>query len=167
MAPEVPEMDDQDQSELFDEDNLDASETGGPGPEYKTFEETPDVFDFTQRQGDDRDDPEMDEADFQLEAVEDEDLEDGDPEFGDGDLAPDTDVYDETDLEVQPDLDLLDGAEFQPREDTPLTFVGDVDKRAHAQASAAHFESRGELDDDDVEALGYGKPDDKDERDNG
>ncbi len=163
--PEVPEMDDQDQSELFDEENLDASETGGPGPEYKTFEENPDVRDFTQVQGDDRDDPEMDEADFQLDAVEDEDLEDGDPEPGDGDEAPDTDSYDETDLEAQPDLDLLDGVETLPREDAPLTFIPDVAEHAHAQASAAHFESRGELDDDDVEDLGYGKPDDEIERD--
>ncbi|HEY3811799.1 MAG TPA: hypothetical protein VGL66_01120 [Caulobacteraceae bacterium] len=156
MPVDIPEMDDQDQSEIFDEDNLDESETGGPGPEYRTFEETPDVLDVTRRQGDDRDDPEMDEADFQLEAETDEDLEEGLYEKGDdGDEAPDTDAYDETDLETPPNLDLLDGVTRPVRRDTPLQFVPDVEALKGAQGSAAHFESRRELDDQDLEELGY------------
>ena len=155
MAADIPEMDDQDQPEIFDEDNLDENQTGGPGPEYRTFEETPDVLDVTRAQGDDRDDPEVDEADFQLDSEDDEDLEEGLEETGDGDEAPDTDAYDETDLETQPNLDLLDGVTQPVRRDTPLQFVPDVEALEGAQGSAAHFESRAELDDQDLEELGY------------
>jgi hypothetical protein len=155
MPAEIPEMDDQDQSEIFDEDNLDETETGGAGPEYRTFEETPDVLDVTRKQGDDRDDPEVDEADFQLDSEDEEDLEEGLPERGDGDEAPDEDAYDESDLETQPSLDLLDGVTRPVRRDTPLQFVPDVEALKGAQGSAAHFESRRELDDADLEELGY------------
>ena len=144
MPAELPEMDDQDQSEIFDEGNLDENETGGAGPEYRTFEETPDLLDVTRRQGDGRDDPEMDEADFRLDAEDD-----------DEDEAPDTDAYDETDLETQPNLDLLDGITQPVRHDAPLQFVPDVEALKGAQGSAAHFESRRELDDEDLEELGY------------
>jgi hypothetical protein len=155
MAPEIPEMDDQDQSELFDEDNLDESETGGPGPEYRTFEETPDVLDLTQKLGDGRDDPEIDEADYQAGEEDDEDLEAGLFERGDGDLPPDHDAYDETDEETPPDLDALEGVTRQQPRDVRLQFVPDVEARAHAQSSAAHFESRRELDEKDLEELDY------------
>ena len=155
MPADIPEMDDQDQSEIFDEDNLDENETGGAGPEYRTFEETPDLLDVTRRQGDDRDDPELDEADFQLDAEDDEDLEGGLPEDEDGDEAPDTDAYDESDLETEPNLDLLDGVTRPVRRDTPLQFVPDVEALKGAQGSAAHFESRRELDNADLEELGY------------
>src|ERR1700744_4360128 len=109
MPVDIPEMDDQDQSEIFDEDNLDENETGGPGPEYRTFEETPDLLDLTQKLGDEGDDPQGGEADFQLDSEDDEDLEEGLYETGDGDERPDTDAYDESDLETQPRLDLRDG----------------------------------------------------------
>jgi hypothetical protein len=155
MPVDIPEMDDQDQSEIFDEENLDESETGGPGPEYRTFEETPDVLDVTQKIGDERDDPEVDEADFQLDSEDEEDLEEGLDETGDGDEAPDADAYDETDLETQPDLDLQDGMTRPVRRDTPLQFVPDVEALRGAQGSAAHFESRRELDNSDLEELGY------------
>ena len=152
---DIPEMDEQDQSEIFDEDNLDENETGGIGPEYRTFEETPDLLDLTRKIGDDRDDPEMDEADFQLDAEDEEDLEEGLPEFGDGDEGPDRDPYDESDLETQPRLDLLDGITQPIRHDAPLQFVPDVEALRGAQGSAAHFESRSELNDEDLEELGY------------
>ena len=44
-------MPDIDQSEAFDEDNSDASETGGVTNEFKTFEEMPDVLDVTTADG--------------------------------------------------------------------------------------------------------------------
>jgi hypothetical protein len=156
MPPDPPEPDDQDLAEVFDEDNLDETETGGPGPEYRTFEETPDLFDVTRRQGDDRDDPEMDEADFDLALVEDDDLEAGEPEPGDGDLPPDHDAYDETDEETPPDLDLFEGVTAPVRKDVGLQYIDDIEKRAHAQGSASHFETRrGVLDDAALEELGY------------
>jgi hypothetical protein len=162
MATDTPGYDDQDQAELFDEENLDASETGGPGPEYRTFEENPDVLDVITAVGDARQSDLLDEADFNLDAIDDEDLEDGDPEAGDLDLAPDADAYDETDEEDAPDLDAADGVTRPRRSDVGLKYEPDVDRATGAQASAAHFESRGELSEADLTELGYAnKPKDK------
>jgi len=54
------------------------------------------------------------------------------------------------------DLDVRDGVDG---EDALLVFVGDVENLRGAQGSAAQFEPRAPLSDDDVEALGYSDED--------
>jgi hypothetical protein len=142
MASDTYETDDQDQSEVFDEDNTD-----GDAAEFKTFEELPDLLDVTSAQGDAVDSEELDEADFDEDAIEDD-------EFEDDDEVVATDGYEETD-EEDDDLDDADGVTARSSDEAPLIYVGDVDGRRGAQASAAHFESRGELNDSDLEDLGY------------
>ncbi len=148
MAPETDFGDEQDQSELFDEDNLDEEPGGISRSEFKTFEEIPDLFDVTRARGDARDDPAMDEADFDEAAIEDEDLEDEETrEAG----SPDED-----------DLFAFDAEEAMAaggRDEVELVYAPDVEGRRGAQSSAAHFESRGELNDADLEDLGYADKD--------
>ena len=150
------EFDDQDQSEVFDEDNTEGQPADGREVEFKTFEELPDVFDVTRADGDARDRDELDAADFDEDAIDDEDLEEEDEVIDD-------DVYDETDEEDVTDLDAAHGVSAGASDEVELVFQGDVDDRRGAQASAAHFESRGELDQDEVEDLGYAPGDANDE----
>jgi len=61
--------DEQDQSETFDEDNQTAALSGADRAEMRTFEELPQVHDFTTAQGDADDDDavigeDMDDADY-------------------------------------------------------------------------------------------------------
>lgn len=142
------DYDDQDQSEVFDEDNHEVEPAATRGTEFKTFEEMPDVYDATQAVGDARDAGELDEADFDEDAVDDEDLEEEDEVIDD-------DVYDETDEEDVVDLDDVDGVDEAEADEVELEYTPDVDGRRGAQASAAHFESRGELDTGTLEDLGY------------
>src|SRR3954453_19927398 len=53
---DLPELDDQDQSEVFDEDNTNIDEMRTGGPDRETLEELPDVYDATSAVGDDDDD---------------------------------------------------------------------------------------------------------------
>lgn len=137
MADPNTDFDAQDSAEAFDEDNLDASETY----KYRTFEENDEVIDLTRADGDE------DEDDGEFLAFEDEDLDEDD----DADLS----AADETDLS---DDDSLDIGDVSPDE-AQLVYVGDVENLRGAQGSAAHFEPRAELSDDDVEALGYADED--------
>jgi hypothetical protein len=142
------DYDDQDQSEVFDEDNTEGQPADGREVEFKTFEELPDVFDVTSRVGDARDIEELDAADFDEDAIDDEDLEEEDE-------VVDDDVYDETDEEDVMDLDEADGVTAQASDEVEIVYQADVTDRRGAQSSAAHFESRGELETDDLEDLGY------------
>ena len=133
---DIDGYDEQDQSEVFDEDNLDPADAGAPTNEFRTFEEIPDVLDVTHADGD-----------------EDDDL----------DLAADADEFSEEEDEVvrtdgydDNDLDDLQGVDDQAGDEATLVYVGDVENLKGPQGSAAHFEPRRELSDDDVEALGYG-----------
>lgn len=132
--------DEQDQSELFDEDNADASESGGVTNEFKTFEDMPDVLDVTSAEGDadeqafDEDDQDLDN-DLSLDGVEPE----ADPSFG-ADAARVT------------DQDL--GGDDPSEGDVELVYSGLMEDVKGAQASAAHWESK-RLSDDDIEDLGY------------
>lgn len=145
MASDTQGWDEQDQSEVFDEDNLNED---GESTEFKTFEEIPDVFDVTQKKGDAEDDPELDEADFDPSAIDDEDL--GEAEY---ETAPG--LYEETDEEDVRDPDLEDGLERRAGDEVDLEFQPDVETRKGAQSSASHFESRGELGEDALRDLGY------------
>ncbi|WP_296820521.1 hypothetical protein [Brevundimonas sp.] len=139
---DIDGYDEQDQSEVFDEDNLDPADAGAPSNEFKTFEEIPDVLDVTHAEGDDDDD-------YELAADDDQNLEEEDEVVR-------RDAYDDNDLDDPVDLDALQGVDDQESDEAQLVYVGDVENLKGAQGSAAHFEPRRELSDDDVEALGYG-----------
>jgi len=132
--------DDQDQSEAFDEDNVDASETGRVTNEFKTFEEMPDVLDVTSADGD------ADEDEF------DEDDQDIDDELGSDGMEPEADAQYGADGAVINALDL--GADAATEGEVELVYSGLMEDVRGAQASAAHWESK-TLSDDDIEDLGY------------
>lgn len=144
MGDPNSDIDPQDSAEAFDEDNLDDTETY----KFRTFEENPDLLDLTQAEGDAEDGGE--EAEFL--ALEDEDLEEEIERVR-------TDGYDESDLDDVTDRDARDGVDDEEVDESPLVYVGDVENLRGAQGSAAHFEPRAPLSDDDVEALGYSDED--------
>lgn len=135
----MPGMDDQDQSEVFDEDNSDASETGGVTSEFRTFEELPEVLDVTSADGDaddfDEDDQEIDDA------------------LGAEGVEPDADGQYGADGARLTELDL--GADAPGEGEVELVYSGLLEDARGAQASAAHWEAK-RLSDDDIEDLGYG-----------
>lgn len=141
MADPNADMDPQDAAEAFDEDNLDPTENN----KFRTFEENPELLDLTRADGD-----------------EDEDEDDASADSDDDDLKEEieavrTDGYNETDLDDPVDLDTLDQVNEQAEDEATLVYVGDVENLKGAQSSAAHFESRAPLADDDIESLGYGR----------
>ncbi len=133
--------DEQDQSETFDEDNSDASESGGVTNEYKTFEEMPDVLDVTSAEGD------ADEETF------DEDDQDLDDDLSLNGVEPEADGLFGSDAERVSDQDL--GADAASEGDVELVYSGLMEEVRGAQSSAAHWEAK-RLSDDDIEDLGYG-----------
>ena len=139
-------MPDIDQSEAFDEDNADASETGGVTNEFKTFEEMPEVLDVTSADGD------ADEEEF------DEDDQDLDEELGADGVEPEADPLYGADASRVNELDL--GADQPGDGEVELVYAGLMEDVKGAQASAAHWEAKS-LSDDDIEDLGYGPEGDK------
>ena len=137
----MPGLDDQDQSEVFDEDNTDASETGGVTNEFRTFEELPRVLDVTSADGD------ADEDGF------DEDNPDLGWSLGADGVDPRADPLFSADGSRVNDLD--PGADAPGVGEIELVYSGLMENVRGAQASAAHWEAR-TLADDDIEDLGYG-----------
>ena len=135
------QADEQDQSEAFDEDTSDASETGGVTNEFKTFEEMPDVLDVTSADGD-ADEDEFDEDDIDL-----------DDELGADGVEPEADALFGADAARVSDQDL--GADEPVNGEVELVYAGLLDDAKGAQASAAHWEAK-TLSDDDIADLGYG-----------
>jgi hypothetical protein len=136
------EPDEQDQSEVFDEDNLDPTDPGRVTNEFKTFEELPDVIDVTSAAGDadeedfDEDDIDLDET-LSAEGVEPE----ADPLFGvDSPRVADSDA---------------DSDNLRASDEVELVYAGLMEDVKGAQASAAHWEAK-RLSDEDIEDLGYG-----------
>jgi hypothetical protein len=142
MSAEIPGLEAQDQSEIFDEDNVEGVDALQEG---STFEEIPDVYDSTRRVGDAEDLGEFDAADFDEDLVDDEDLDEEDEVI-------DEDVYDETDEEDVVDPDQLDRVAARGGDEVDLEYEG----RRGARSGAGGYEARGELDQDDLEDLGYG-----------
>jgi len=152
MPSDNYDFDAQDQAEVFDEDNFDENDAGGPGADMKTLEELPEVFDVTRAVGD----------------AEDVDAVDGD-EFDDNEFDED-----DLDAEDEDDYALADSLEDQP-EDAETAYVDDRFTEQVAQADEADleftddldevtdldedeadvFESEGELTDETVADLGY------------
>jgi hypothetical protein len=133
-------LDEQDQSEVFDEDNFDPADAGAPTNEFRTFEELPDVLDVTSAEGD-ADEEEWDEDDLDL-----------DEELSAEGVEPDADPLFGADAARVSDQDL--GADEPGEDEVELVYAGLMEDVKGAQASAAHWESK-RLSDDDIEDLGY------------
>lgn len=136
----MPGLDDQDQSEVFDEDNTDASEAGGITSEFRTFEAQPEVLDVTSRAED------IDDARL---GNEDQEIDDA-PVFDA--VQPETGAR-PADVSVEP-ADAGGGSEGDG--EVELVYSGLLDDADGAQASGADWEAR-RLADDDLEDLGYGR----------
>jgi hypothetical protein len=136
------QADEQDQSEVFDEDNFDAVDAGGPTNDFKTLEELPDVLDVTSAVGD------GDEEDF-----DEDDLDLDDTLAADG-VEPEADELYGTEsprlTEIDSESDGLAG-----EDEVELVYVGLMEDVKGAQSSAAHWEAK-RLSDDDIADLGYG-----------
>ncbi len=162
MPSDLPEYDEQDQAEVFDEDVMLDSGVG-PSGDMRTFEELPDVYDATRALGD----ADVDEVHGASDAdeLDEEELE----SLGD-DLAYDDDAEDDTladELEDEPedtavydddeeDLDTADGIAALQADEAELEYVENLDEtRSNAGRAARHLESKGELSDSDLEELGY------------
>jgi hypothetical protein len=154
------DFDGQDQSEVFDEANTAGGEgdvaLGGDSPlpvgeDMRTFEELPDVEDYTQAAGD-RDEDEavaLDADEFDPDAVD------------DGDFEEDNELdYHASDEAHEDDLDGLgpeDGfneARVSRGEIEGLTEVRDADTTEGGEDDFTDFQSK-RLDDDDLKNLGY------------
>ena len=154
------DFDSQDQSEAFDESNTVGGEgsvaLGGDSPlspasEMRTFEELPDVEDYTQVDGD-RDEDEalaLDADEFDLDAM------------GDGDLEEDDELdYRAATEEREDDIDGLgsddgfDEARVLRTEIEGLDEVRDADEAEGGEDDVTDFQARN-LSDEDLERMGY------------
>ena len=157
-----PDFDGQDQSEVFDEANVTGGEgdvsLGGnspvtPGEDMRTFDELPDVEDYTRAEGDADDDDAvaLDSDEFDEDAFTDADLEDDDElhyraateeheDDIDG-LGPE-DGFNEDRIDARSDIEGL-------AED-----VEDADSVSGGEDDFTNFQSKG-LDDEDLKRLGY------------
>ena len=175
------DWDGQEQSETFDEDNLALDEQGGPPAEMKTFEEMPDVRDYTAADGDadDDDDPDPigDELDddeiIELSADADStDIEDDDLKMRDGEAFTDDALRDDEaqklsldgewglDAQDEGDLRAAGDSEFAmgqaPADDAELEFVGlDVDGFTDLDGDTSAVMESDRLSDEDLDSLGY------------
>lgn len=142
----------QDTAEVLDETNL--TDDGG---DFVTFEEIQDdhVRDLTQLIGDadDQAGEALDEDEFDEDAIDDEDLESDEDSPGEADDSLDDDT--EFDEDLGDDADEVDGVAALGDDEVELEYAGDMTDLEHARGSAKPFEAIRELDDDDLEELGY------------
>ena len=140
----MADIDEQDQSEVFDETHLDDE-----GDTTQLLDELDPVFDATQAEGDDDEDE--------------EDVDDPDAEIDDDDLEDDAGLQVRESLEAEADTLLAedesegddDGESDAGPDEVELVYTGLMREQRGAQASAAHWEAK-RLADDDIAALGYG-----------
>ncbi len=146
-TPEIFELDEQDQSETFDETHLDED-----AAEFVTLDESLDVFDATQALGDGRDVLSLDAAELDPEALDDEDLEqDEDVDDGLDDDLEDAEEDDEIDVE---DLDEEDGVTQLQWDEADVETIADVDQNAEDRGDDDDDESE-ELSEEELRELGY------------
>ena len=156
------DFDPQDQAETFDESMTVGGEgdvsLGGDSPvtpaeEMRTFEEMPDVYDVTRRAGDRDEDEELalDSDEFNLEAFDDQDVE------NDDELD-----YGAVDEEYEDDLDGL-GAEPGGGEDDDVLSASDIegldevrdrDEVSGGEDDFTNFSAR-DVGDEDLKRMGY------------
>jgi hypothetical protein len=148
QPPETIELDDQDQTEAFDETHVDEDSA-----EFLTSEEAPDVFDVTRALGDARDSEALDAAELDPDQLDDEDLE-ADEDVSDEleDDLEDEEEDDEIDDEDPDDEDAVTELEW---DEADVETVADVELVADPdKAEADDYESE-ELSDDEIVELGY------------
>ena len=133
----MPDYDEQDQAEVYDETHLDDEGDG----EF-LLDEADSVLDVTQADGD-ADEEEFDEDDIDI----------------DGELALDG-VEAEADALLGVDGEKINQSDagsngLQADDEVELVYAGLMETERGAQASAAHWEAKN-LSDDDIADLGYG-----------
>lgn len=133
----MPDYDEQDQAEVYDETHLDDEGDG----EF-LLDEADSVLDVTQADGD-ADEEEFDEDDIDI----------------DGELALDG-VEAEADALLGVDGEKINQSDagsngLQADDEVELVYAGLMENEPGAQASAAHWEAKN-LSDDDIADLGYG-----------
>jgi len=157
-----PDFDPQDQAEIFDESMTVGGEgdvaLGGDSPldigeDMRTFEEMPDVYDVTSRAGDRDEDEELalDADEFDLDAIDDDDLEE------DNELD-----YAAVDAEREDDLDGLgaepgagfDEDQLSASDIEGLDEVRDRDEVSGGEDDFTNFQSRN-VSDEDLKRMGY------------
>jgi hypothetical protein len=134
---DLPEYDEQDQSEVFDEDIM-GDEGVGPSAEMRVFEELPDVYDVTSAVGD-RD------VDGALDAQDADELDDEELDAIGEDLEYDDEAEDDLPDQLE---DVAADDELEQELGGDLNEEGDADE-------VADYESEDELSDADVKELGY------------
>lgn len=139
----MPDYDEQDQAEVYDETHLDDEGDG----EF-LLDEADSVLDVTQADGD-ADEEEFDEDDIDI----------------DGELALDG-VEAEADALLGVDGEKINQSDagsngLQADDEVELVYAGLMENERGAQASAAHWEAK-RLSDDDISDLGYGPDGDQD-----
>lgn len=160
---DLPDYDDQDVAEVFDEDNTNLETRGyGDTEDAEQFEDLPDVFDATSAVGDEDDDEaligeDLDDEDI-VSAARDND--DDDDDLEDDDLARrDEEMFDrEDDLDEDfddDDPDEVDDIDHLEPDEVELSYVGDLNDVAGAASSARDLEPEGELSDADLRELDY------------
>jgi hypothetical protein len=141
------DFDSQDQSEAFDEDNLQAGESN----EVRTFEDLPDVEDLTQVRSD-RDEDEaiaLDASEFTPDAMSDADFEEDD------ELAyRAADEEREDDIDGQGPEDGFRDSRIAASEIEGLDEVRDADEAEGGEDDFTNFQSK-DVSDDDLKAMGY------------
>jgi hypothetical protein len=157
-----PDFDPQDRAEVFDESMTVGGEgdvaLGGDSPldigeDMRTFEEMPDVYDVTSRAGDRDEDEELalDADEFDLDAIDDDDLEE------DNELD-----YAAVDAEREDDLDGLgaepgagfDEDQLSASDIEGLDEVRDRDEVTGGEDDFTNFQSRN-VGDEDLKRMGY------------
>ena len=158
---DVPEYDDQDGAEVFDEDNTNIeSRRQGGAEDAEQFEDIPDVYDVTSKVGDEDDDEgqigeDMDDDEIVAASADgdEDDEEDDDLRGRFGERGRAEDPADENDLGAD-DPDLADDIDKLDPHEVELVYAGDLTDVAGAASSAADMESDA-LDDDDLRDLDY------------
>ncbi len=145
---DLPEPDDQDQSEVFDEDNTNIDELRTGGPDLEALEELPEVYDATSAVGDDDDDEALiaeEMSDAEIVAAERESNQD------------DADIEDDNLFRRGAQAYLAQPASGLGRggsDEVELVYAGDLSNAQGAAASARDMESD-VLSDRDLEELDY------------
>jgi hypothetical protein len=151
MAAETPntvELDEQDQTEAFDETHFDED-----AAEFHTFEESPDVFDATRALGDAKDVLALDAADLDPESLDDEDLEqDEDVDDRLEDDLEDEEEDDDIDDEDPDDEDAVTELEW---DEVDIETVADLDEATNPDDEDAEDEESETLSDEELRELGY------------
>lgn len=148
----LPEYDEQDQAEVFDEDNY--SLDGAGDLDSSASEDIPDVYDVTTRLGDaDTDDAlaASDADELEEEALDDVELDDDDE-----------DLEDDDDEDLEDDDDDLDDVDELDDDEVDLEYTDDVEDAADDEV-AADSETEEELSGEDVAELGYAEEEEQDE----